>query len=120
VRFYCYFLLLHLRSSIFRYSTKLRALSDSQVADFGAKVAAERDDFDISRLSVSTNRFSTSRFSSVGGSFNVTDFSNSGPCTDRMALSDFLREAALGVEKIHEEHEVLQESAETKEMTSDE
>jgi hypothetical protein len=106
--------------SLFRYSTKLRALSDSQVADFGAKLATERDDDDLSRCSISTNRFSTNRFSSLGGNFNVADFRNSLPSTERMGLGDFLREAALGVDVVSEEKETLPESSETKEMTSEE
>ena len=109
--------------SLFRYSTKLRALSDSQVADFGAKLAvAERDDDFLSRCSVTTNRSSTNRFSSIGGNFNVADLRNSfpTPTTERMGLGDFLREAALGADVVSEETKTLTESSETKEMTSEE
>jgi hypothetical protein len=110
--------------SFFRYSTKLRALSDSQAADFGAKLAVEGDDDDLSRCSISTSRvstFSTNRSSSSGGNFNVADFRKtiSLPSTESVGLGDFLREAALGADVVSEEKETLPESSETKEMTSE-
>jgi LysM repeat protein len=88
-----------------RYSTKLRALSDAQVADFGAKLAL--DQYDASHLEVDlSNRESVS--SSAGERSSVSNLHSyldsptasraSDASSDALGLGEFLKEAeAIGL-----------------------
>ena len=103
--------------TFFRYSTKLRALSDAQIEDFGAKVAVERPA--ESKLAVEAAPEPSVSYSSPRLSFDPSD----GVDVDRLGLGDFLKEFearevdTVAKEKSSMEHE---ESAETREMTSEE
>ena len=79
-----------------RYSTKLRALSDAQVEDFGAKLAVERTDIvpDAVRESRASSSLSDFRSTSVGSSSTFEGFDRPGSLnsSDRLGLGEFLRE----------------------------
>lgn len=109
-----------------RYSTKLRALSDAQVEDFGAKLAVERiEDVvpDAARESMAFSPLSDFRSTSVGSSspFEGTDRPESLMSTDKLGLGDFLREVeAQGVDALQQQYvSDIVESPDTKEMTTE-
>ncbi len=102
-----------------RYSTKLRALSDAQVVDFGALLAVAP--VESSPWSVSTD--SGQRATSIGSrqSFYSAELRDSDSGTDSLGLGDFLREVeAHGAVALEHQSTVhMEESPETKELTSE-
>ncbi len=100
--------------TLFRYSTKLRALSDAQIEDFGAKVAVERPV--ESQPAVDVVRLPSVSYDSPRLSMGSDD-------VDRLGLGDFLKEfEARGADAVAKEKFAMEqeESAETREMTSEE
>ena len=109
-----------------RYSTKLRALSDAQVEDFGAKLAVERIEGivpDAVNESRASSSLSGSRSTSVSRSSTTEGLDRPGSLnsSDRLGLGEFLREVeAQGVDALQEQNvSDIVESPETKEMTSE-
>lgn len=108
---------------VFRYSTKLRALSDAQVEDFGAKLALERTDIvpDAVRESRASSSLSDFRSTSVGSSSTIEGLDRPGSLnsSDRLGLGEFLREVeAQGVDALQQQYvSDIVESPETKELT---
>ena len=101
--------------TLFRYSTKLRALSDAQIEDFGAKVAVERPV--ESQPAVDVVRLPSVSYDSPR--LSLSD----GNDVDRLGLGDFLKEfEARGADSVAREKFAMEqeESAETREMTSEE
>lgn len=103
-----------------RYSTKLRALSDAQVSDFGAKVAVERVSSQESKAAVEAVREPSVSYSSYRFTLDPSD----GAESDRLGLGEFLKEAEeRGVDAIAKEEGAMmgyEECADTKEMTTEE
>jgi hypothetical protein len=108
-----------------RYSTKLRALSDAQVQDFGAKLAVERVEdvvHDAPRTSIASLSDLRSRSISSASGTPLSDGaseSRDGTSSDKLGLGEFLREVeAQGVEAIQQQYVTdIVESPDTKEMT---
>jgi hypothetical protein len=102
-----------------RYSTKLRALSDAQVVDFGALLAVAPVESSLQSISTDSGQ----RLTSIGSrqSFYSAELRDSYSGTDSLGLGDFLREVeahgAVALE--HQSAMLLEESSETKELTSE-
>ena len=96
-----------------RYSTKLRALSDVQVVDFGALLAVAPVESSVGSISTDSGQ----RLTSIGSRQSL-DF-DSG--TDSLGLGDFLREVEAHGAVALEHHSAMhmEESPETKEFTSE-
>ena len=105
----------------FRYSTKLRALSDAQVADFGAKLALECKDV---AANVSCDSISGHRDTSIGSLprqsfYGPSDFRDSESPVGNLGLGEFLRELEGADAVSHQDTGLIgiQEISETIEMT---
>jgi hypothetical protein len=109
---------------VYRYSTKLRALSDAQVEDFGAKLAVQRVEDNVPDASRASVAFSSDCSTSVGSASDTpfdgsSEFVRDSLNFDKLGLGEFLKEVeAQGVDAIQQQYMTdIVESPETKEMT---